>query len=51
MMIPAFIDGITQFYELRESNNVIRFFTGLMGGVGLAIILKAIKWMIFISLS
>ena len=51
MMIPAFIDGTTQFIGLRESNNVLRFFTGLLGGVGLAIILKALKWMIFISLN
>jgi len=45
-MIPAFLDGFTQLISLRESNNTIRFFTGLIAGIGLAILLKAIKWMI-----
>ena len=51
MLIPTFIDGITQFLGLRESNNDLRFTTGLIGGIGLAILLKAIKWMIFLSLN
>ncbi|WP_374047254.1 DUF2085 domain-containing protein [uncultured Methanobacterium sp.] len=46
VMIPAFLDGFTQLISLRESNNTIRFFTGLIAGIGLAILLKAIKWMI-----
>lgn len=50
MLIPAFIDGITQFFRFRESNNVLRFFTGLLGGVGLAILIKALKWIIFVNL-
>ena len=50
MLIPAFIDGFTQYLGSRESNNVLRFATGLIGGFGLAILLKALKWMIFLSL-
>jgi len=50
MLIPAFIDGITQFFSLRESNNVLRFITGLLGGVGLGILTKALKVIIFQSL-
>ena len=46
MLIPAFLDGYTQYLGLRLSNNTLRFFTGLMGGLGLAILFKAIKWMI-----
>ena len=46
---PAGYDGITQFFGLRESNNILRFITGLIGGIGLAIILKAIKWYIYMT--
>ncbi|MGL6298553.1 MAG: DUF2085 domain-containing protein [Methanobacteriaceae archaeon] len=50
MLTPAAIDGLTQFYTSRESNNVLRFFTGILGGIGLGIILKAIKWYIYLGL-
>jgi len=32
--LPVFVDGITQSFKLRESNNVLRFFTGFIGGTG-----------------
>ena len=37
IMFPTFIDGYTQLIGLRESNNILRFFTGLLGGLGLVI--------------
>jgi len=43
MIIPTFIDGTTQLLGFRDSNNIIRLFTGLIGGIGLAILVKAIK--------
>lgn len=43
-LIPTFIDGFTQFFGQRESNNHLRFITGLFGGLSLGIIIKAIKW-------
>ncbi len=46
MIIPTFLDGFTQLFRSRESNNMLRLSTGLIGGVGLAILIKAIKWMI-----
>ena len=46
MLIPPFFDGFTQLIDSRESNNILRFFTGLLGGLGLAILVKALKWMI-----
>jgi len=46
MIIPAFIDGTTQLSGIRESNNILRFITGLIGGIGLAILVKAIKMLI-----
>lgn len=49
LLVPAGYDGITQLLGLRESNNILRFITGLVGGIGLAIILKAIKWYIYIT--
>lgn len=50
LLLPAFIDGITQFYGIQESNNLRRLITGLLGGLGLGIIFKAVKWVIFLSL-
>jgi uncharacterized membrane protein len=46
MIIPTFIDGTTQLFGFRESNNLLRFSTGLIGGIGLAILVKAIKMLI-----
>jgi uncharacterized membrane protein len=46
MLIPTFIDGTTQLFAFRESNNLLRFFTGLIGGIGLAILVKALKMLI-----
>ena len=44
MILPMALDGFTQFLDLRESNNSLRFFTGLIGGIGLGIMFKALKW-------
>lgn len=46
LMVPAGIDGFTQFLELRKSNNILRLATGLCGGLGLAILVKAFKFFI-----
>lgn len=46
MVIPTILDGLTQFFEIRESNNLLRVSTGLIGGLGLAILVKAIKTML-----
>lgn len=44
LMIPTAIDGFTQFLGLRESNNNLRFASGVIGGIGLIIFMKiAIK--------
>ena len=50
LLIPAVVDGTSQLKGLRESNNYLRFFTGLIGGLGLGIIIKAIKYYILILL-
>ena len=50
MIIPTFLDGLTQFFGLRESNNILRLFTGLIGGVGVAILVKALKYLILMYL-
>lgn len=34
LIIPTFIDGLTQAFFKRESNNFLRVTTGLMAGVG-----------------
>ncbi len=50
MIVPAFLDGFTQFIGFRVSNNILRLLTGLMGGVGLGILIKAIKSIILTGL-
>ena len=37
-LIPCAIDGFTQLFEMRESNNTLRFITGILGGVGLILV-------------
>jgi uncharacterized membrane protein len=49
MIIPSFFDGVTQLFDFRESNNLLRLFTGIIGGIGLAIIVKAIKMLIIMN--
>lgn len=48
LLIPTLIDGLTQLFEYRESNNMLRFITGIVGGLGLGIIIKAIKYFIYL---
>ncbi|MCZ3366623.1 MULTISPECIES: DUF2085 domain-containing protein [Methanobacterium] len=47
MIIPVLLDGLTQFFGFRESNNALRFTTGLIAGLGLGILFKAMKWILF----
>lgn len=44
LALPTFLDGLTQFFGYRESNNALRFSTGLFAGIGLGIIVKTIKF-------
>lgn len=37
LTIPLIVDGITQLYNLRVSNNYIRLVTGIMAGLGISI--------------
>ena len=49
-LIPTAIDGTTQLLGYRESNNYLRLATGLLGGLGLGIIVKAVKFFIYLNL-
>lgn len=51
LLIPTAIDGLSQFLEYRESNNTLRLITGLMGGLGLGILVKALKYFIYLKLN
>ena len=48
LLIPSLLDGLTQLIGLRESNNMLRLLTGLMGGLGLAILVKTFKYIFLI---
>jgi len=50
LLIPTAIDGLTQLFNKRESNNILRLITGLLGGLGLGIIFKALKWYIYLAI-
>jgi len=43
LCVPAILDGTTQLFEIRQSNNILRFMTGILGGIGLMIIIKFLK--------
>ena len=49
LLVPAILDGATQLFSLHESNNTLRFTTGLLGGLGLGILIKALKYFIFLN--
>ncbi len=34
MIVPTLVDGLTQAFLKRESNNLLRVTTGLMAGIG-----------------
>ena len=51
LLLPAGIDGLTQFFEYRESNNTLRLITGLLGGLGLGILVKALKYFIYLKMN
>ncbi len=42
LLIPCAIDGFTQLFEMRESNNTLRFITGILGGIGLIFVYEII---------
>lgn len=52
LLFPSLIDGLTQAYCHRESNNILRLITGIMFGVGMsslgAILAKFISKLIII---
>lgn len=49
-LLPAVADGLTQLLTDRKSNNTLRFLTGLLGGLGLGILIKALKYFIFLKM-
>lgn len=51
LLIPTAIDGLTQLKGYRESNNALRFFTGLLGGLGLGILIKALKYFLYLKIN
>ena len=51
LLIPAAVDGLTQFMGYRESNNTLRLITGLLGGLGLGILVKALKYFIYLKIN
>src|SRR3989344_4602285 len=38
LLVPMGIDGISQLFKIRESNNPLRFFTGYLAGFAVALV-------------
>ena len=34
LLLPLIVDGVTQMIHLRKSNNLLRFVTGFLFGIG-----------------
>ena len=46
--IYAYFNYVDYDLNLRQSNNILRLITGLLGGIGLGILVKSLKYYIFI---
>lgn len=44
--VPMLVDGYTQLKKWRESNNLLRFVTGLLSGIGQAMVVVSVsEWL------
>lgn len=43
LQIPYIVDGFTQYLHLRQSNNMLRFVTGFLGGVGIVLLARFMR--------
>jgi len=46
LILPMFIDGVTQLIGLRLSNNTLRFVTGFFGGIGLVVLMPFMRFIL-----
>nr|WP_269748813.1 DUF2085 domain-containing protein [Lysinibacillus timonensis] len=44
LSLPMIIDGFTQRWKWRESNNLLRFITGLLFGIGQTTVISIVIW-------
>lgn len=46
MAVPLIMDGFTQRWKWRTSTNTLRFITGILFGVGQALLISTLVWSI-----
>ncbi|MFF2531549.1 DUF2085 domain-containing protein [Brevibacillus sp. NPDC058079] len=46
LLLPMLIDGFTQLWKWRTSNNALRFLTGLSFGVSQALLISNVVWLL-----
>ncbi|TQK53859.1 putative membrane protein [Brevibacillus sp. AG162] len=44
LLLPMLIDGFTQQWKWRTSNNMLRFFTGFSFGIGQSLLISNVVW-------
>lgn len=44
LTLPCWVDGLTQYFGLRESSNSLRIITGLLAGAGLGLIVFPLQY-------
>ncbi|WPS85457.1 DUF2085 domain-containing protein (plasmid) [Brevibacillus halotolerans] len=50
LLLPMLIDGFTQLWKWRTSNNILRFLTGISFGSGQALFISNVVWFLVQSL-
>ncbi|MDO5826082.1 MAG: hypothetical protein BZ137_02450 [Methanosphaera sp. rholeuAM130] len=40
LQLPYIVDGFTQYLNWRQSNNILRFITGFLGGIGVVLLAR-----------
>jgi len=46
MNSPLILDGITQYLNLRKSNNWLRLFTGILSGISVPLVLRYVLYFV-----
>jgi len=46
LILPVALDGVTQLYGLRNSNNYLRFLSGILAGLAVSLGARLVRWIL-----